>query len=370
MKKIFTLLVVLMLFLNGKSQTTLSFDGTDDYVAINKSYSSPISALTAEVWFKTSFTTAGDFSNWALICFDRSEYWHFSIEGDGRIGFHSTSVTGATDDFWSSANSALVNGTWHHAAVVFDGTDKIIYVDGVEVARKVNAHAGGNIGRSGVTRFGFLGDGSEADSFNSTTNEYYYDGMMTEARVWSVARTASEILANYNTALTGNETNLDIYYNFSEGSGATLNDLSSVGYDGTIFGATWVTDNAPITSCSLTINAGADQTVCNGGQVTLTATETDLFISEYSEGSSNNKYIEIFNGTGSDVNLSDYEMWKIANGGSWPEYSLSLSGTLTAGQVYVIYNTSSAATISSAGDIVWSQANYNGDDAIQLSTQQ
>ncbi len=163
MKKIFTLLAVSMLFLNGKSQTTLSFDGTDDYVAINKSYSSPISALTAEVWFKTSFTTAGDYSNWALICFDRSEYWHFSIEGDGRIGFHSTSVTGATDDFWSSANSALVNGTWHHAAVVFDGTDKIIYVDGVEVARKVNAHAGGNIGRSGVTRFGFLGDGSEAD---------------------------------------------------------------------------------------------------------------------------------------------------------------------------------------------------------------
>ena len=372
MKKIFTLLAVLVLFLNGKSQTTLSFDGTDDYVAINKSYSSPISALTAEVWFKTSFTTAGDFSNWALICFDRSEYWHFSIEGDGRIGFHSTSVTGATDDFWSSANSALVNGTWHHAAVVFDGTDKIIYVDGVEVARKVNAHAGGNIGRSGVTRFGFLGDGSEADSFNSTTNEYYYDGMMTEARVWSVARTASEILANYNTALTGNETNLDIYYNFSEGSGATLNDLSSVGYDGTIFGATWVTDNAPITSCSLSVNAGADQTVCAGGPVTLSASSTappatDLFISEYSEGSSNNKYIEIFNGTDSDVDLSNYEMWKIENGGNWTERILTLSGTLAAGEVYVIYNSSSAGTIVTAGDLIWTQANYNGDDAIGLA---
>ncbi len=209
--------------------------------------------------------------------------------------------------------------------------------------------------------------GLKQTSFNSSTNEYYYDGMMTEARVWSVARTASEILANYNTALTGNETNLDIYYNFSEGSGATLNDLSSVGYDGTIFGATWVTDNAPITSCSLSVNAGADQTVCSGDQITLNAPETDLFISEYSEGSSNNKYIEIFNGTGSDVDLSNYEMWKIANGGSWPEYSLSLSGTLAAGEVYVIYNGSSAATISSAGDIVWSQANYNGDDAIGLA---
>ena len=188
MKKIFTLLVVSILFLNSKSQTTLSFDGADDYVAINKSYSSPISAFTSEVWFKTSFTTPGDYSNWALICFDRSEYWHLSIEGDGRIGFHSTSVSGVTDDFWSSTNSNLVNDTWHHAAIVYDGTDKIIYVDGIEVARKTNAHAGENVGRSGVTRFGVLGDGSESSTFNSTTNGYYYDGMMTEARVWSVAR--------------------------------------------------------------------------------------------------------------------------------------------------------------------------------------
>ncbi|MEJ6685975.1 MAG: lamin tail domain-containing protein [Crocinitomicaceae bacterium] len=45
--------------------------------------------------------------------------------------------------------------------------------------------------------------------------------------------------------------------------------------------------------------------------------KSDLLISEYSEGSSNNKYIELFNGTGSDVDLSSYEVWKISNGGSW-----------------------------------------------------
>ena len=99
MKKILTLLSLVILYTSGKCQTTLSFDGADDYVAINKSYSSPISALTAEVWFKTSFNTAGDFSNWALICFDRSEYWHFSVEGDGRIGFHTTSNGGVSFNF-------------------------------------------------------------------------------------------------------------------------------------------------------------------------------------------------------------------------------------------------------------------------------
>ena len=70
-------------------------------------------------------------------------------------------------------------------------------------------------------------------------------------------------------------------------------------------------------------------------------TPSDLFISEYGEGSGYNKYIEIYNGTGASVDLSNYAIWKITNGGSWPEYTLSLSGTLVDGDVYVIHHTSS-----------------------------
>ena len=96
---------------------------------------------------------------------------------------------------------------------------------------------------------------------------------------------------------------------------------------------------------------------------------SDLFISEYGEGSGYNKYIEIYNGTGTSVNLSDYEIWKITNGGSWPEYTLNLSGNLTHGDVYIIYHTSSNIDpiISSAGDVTWSQASWTGDDAVGLA---
>ena len=38
------------------------------------------------------------------------------------------------------------------------------------------------------------------------------------------------------------------------------------------------------------------------------------FISEVVEGSSNNKYIEIYNGTGSDVDLSGYSLSSCSNG--------------------------------------------------------
>ncbi|HET7802457.1 MAG TPA: lamin tail domain-containing protein, partial [Humibacillus xanthopallidus] len=41
---------------------------------------------------------------------------------------------------------------------------------------------------------------------------------------------------------------------------------------------------------------------------TASAASSELFISEYVEGSSNNKAIEIYNGTGATVNMSAYSL--------------------------------------------------------------
>ena len=92
----------------------------------------------------------------------------------------------------------------------------------------------------------------------------------------------------------------------------------------------------------------------------------DLFFSEYIEGSSNNKAIEIYNPTQAAVDLSLYTVKLGANGGTWGN-TLDMTGTLASGDVYVIYNASdTAVAISSVGDTTSTVTYYNGDDALGL----
>ncbi|VXB25441.1 Por secretion system C-terminal sorting domain-containing protein [Flavobacterium sp. 9AF] len=98
------------------------------------------------------------------------------------------------------------------------------------------------------------------------------------------------------------------------------------------------------------------------------AQSTDLYFSMYAEGSSNNKFYEIYNGTGSSVDLGNYSVELYANGATTATNTLTFpaSTMLASGDVYVVYNSSSNATIISAGDISSSTCNYNGDDALAL----
>lgn len=91
---------------------------------------------------------------------------------------------------------------------------------------------------------------------------------------------------------------------------------------------------------------------------------SDLFFSEYLEGSSNNKYLEIYNGTGASVSLNDYKIELYANGSATVTSSLTLSGTLTNGSTYVIGN--SSGTIYTPNLTNATVMAYNGDDAIAL----
>ena len=100
-----------------------------------------------------------------------------------------------------------------------------------------------------------------------------------------------------------------------------------------------------------------------------THTYSDLIVSEYVEGSSYNKAIEIYNGTGADVDLSAYTLQKQANGAGEYGNALELSGTLADGLTYVIVveDCDNSDLRDLADTIASSQAmNFNGNDAVAL----
>src|SRR5690554_971823 len=94
---------------------------------------------------------------------------------------------------------------------------------------------------------------------------------------------------------------------------------------------------------------------------------SDLFISEYVEGSLNNKALEIANFTGSSVNLNDYELLISRNGGTNNSRVSFLSDyVLNHMEVYVIAHTSASQEIQNIADQLDNRINFNDDDAVVL----
>ncbi|HEU4466394.1 MAG TPA: lamin tail domain-containing protein, partial [Agromyces sp.] len=98
------------------------------------------------------------------------------------------------------------------------------------------------------------------------------------------------------------------------------------------------------------------------------ATPPALFISEYIEGSSNNKAIEISNLTGAPVDLGagDYDLKVYFNGSASVGLTIQLTGTVASGDVHVVAQSSANATILAAADQTNGAGWYNGDDAVVL----
>jgi len=103
------------------------------------------------------------------------------------------------------------------------------------------------------------------------------------------------------------------------------------------------------------------------GTVTVTPTCSDLFFSEYLEGSSNNKALEIYNPTNASINLASYSVKAYNNGGIAISNSLQLPNkNLAPYDVYVIANSQAVAAILSVADTTSTVTYFNGDDAVVL----
>jgi M6 family metalloprotease-like protein len=73
---------------------------------------------------------------------------------------------------------------------------------------------------------------------------------------------------------------------------------------------------------------------------------SDLMISEYMEAPGQNTGIELFNGTGSTIDLSNYQLQSDHNGGGW-DYAVTLSGMLAHGDVFLIVDDGGSDLIDS-----------------------
>ncbi len=96
--------------------------------------------------------------------------------------------------------------------------------------------------------------------------------------------------------------------------------------------------------------------------------DMSLLISEYVEGSSNNKAIELYNNSGSAIDLAagNYTLEFYFNGSTSPGTTISLTGTIADGEVFVIADNDAASEILAEADLTSTSSFFNGDDAIAL----
>jgi hypothetical protein len=253
----------------------LNFDGTNDYVSFGSAIGTGSGGLgaatfTLELWFKrtgsgtqvssgsggvvaipllTMGRVLGDSTNVALDYF---------LGINNNAGLAPLNVLAADfEDIASSGNNPIygttpiVNDVWYHAAVTYDGTTWVLYLNGnIESTSVANA-------TFHYESEQYVGLGTAMQSGGPTTSSGYFHGMIDEVRIWNIARTESQIRDNLGLELT-NVTGLIGRWGFNEGSGTiagnsiagqpdvTLYNANSLG-NGTTWdsGAPFNLDNAP-----------------------------------------------------------------------------------------------------------------------------
>nr|MBR9811034.1 hypothetical protein [bacterium] len=148
------------------------------------------------------------------------------------------------------------------------------------------------------------------------------------------------------------------------------------------FLVTGVDDPDPDGAREVTISATAEGfrgavttvTVRDDGDVG-TQTGSPLLITQYHEGFSNNKYIELTNVSDSEIDLANFILTRWSNAltedfktdGSLPSSQLALSGMLPAGASFIVANPSATTPVAAgAADVTSDITFYNGNDSVVL----
>lgn len=249
----------------------LRYDGSNDTVTVPFSASLNVSAtFTIEAWVKfDSWSGAGGSSDMiayrtATVPFHEVKFGLRRTIAGGPINLffnRDTSVFGT--DVLSS--QSLSSGTWNHIAITTASGGSTLYVNGLE-SGSFPTHSSAATSLNGWA-LGMGGYGGPAFE-------------VAEMRIWSVARTPTQIADNLTADVTG-QTGLQGYWKFDDASGLTAVDSSGNGNSGTLVnGPAWVAGTSPVDSrlTMTSFSAITNGLTRSGATATFTTTESHKLV--------------------------------------------------------------------------------------------
>jgi len=208
---------------NGKISGALSFDGSSQYAtSTDTNFPSGNSARTAETWFKTSANLITN--DWDIIFAygtgTNGQTFSFGVSSSSDADCpvsNSLSVSQYGDALCGT--TAVNDGKWHHATVVYNGSNYLLYVDG-------------KLQKSGAMTTNTINTGtSYIGRFN--TGGLFFTGSIDQVRFFNYARSPAQIAWDYNKGAPIG------WWKMNECQGVVANDSSVNGNAGTItIGAT------------------------------------------------------------------------------------------------------------------------------------
>ncbi|MUU77549.1 LamG-like jellyroll fold domain-containing protein [Winogradskyella endarachnes] len=234
-------------FIFSQTQNCLDFDGTNDFVQTTYAGVLGSSDRTFEAW--VNFSSNAPSTNLAIIDYGAGSSGSrntFMINSNRGLSF----ISGGTNANLSSTSTGIITAdTWTHVAFVLDNGTGYLYVDGAEVGT-------GNLSGVNTTSSTDLRIGQRVPG-----GTIRFLGKIDEVRIWNVALSPSEIMANMNSEICPSTAGLTAYYQFNEGmdgaDNTTVDTLPELvaGNDGvlnnfTLNGATsnWVSGSTALAS--------------------------------------------------------------------------------------------------------------------------
>lgn len=208
------------------SNFSLLFNGSSQYVTLPGSPVDLDSDCTIECWGKVM--VEGNNVIFAAQV-DSNNYWIFIIRNDGNGLCVQYAIASASASFiCAGAGTVTVADDWTYMALVRSGNDWEIYKDTGLFKSETNSATGFAASPQNIARL--------------PTTSVYFSGYLDEIRVWNVARTEAELMANKDIIISPATPGLVAVWRFEDGAGTNASDELGTN-DGTLVGTpTWSSD--------------------------------------------------------------------------------------------------------------------------------